>query len=48
MFAMSAMTDLGEHVDLGECDAVDLDAAGAAVPGLPRSLAPDSRVPAMG
>ena len=32
MFAMSAMTDLGEHVDLGECDAVDLDAAaGAAV-----------------
>jgi hypothetical protein len=49
MFAISAMTDLGEHVDLGECDAVDLDAAaGAAVPGLPRSLAPGSRVAAMG
>jgi len=49
MFAMSAMTDLGEHVDLGECDAVDLDAAaGTAVPGLPRSLAPDGRVAAMG
>jgi len=49
MFAMSAITGLGEHVDLGECDAVDLDAAaGVAVPGLPRSLALDGRVAAMG
>jgi hypothetical protein len=38
-FAMSTMTELGEHVGLGECDSVDLDAAAAtAVPGLPWPL----------
>jgi len=38
-FAMSTMTELGEHLSLGELDPVDLDAATAlAVPGLPWPL----------
>jgi hypothetical protein len=46
-FAMSTMTELGEHVGLGELDPVDLDAAAAtAVPGLPWPLAASSQAAA--
>jgi len=48
-FAMSAMTELGEHARLGELDPVDRDAAArTGVPGLPRPLAGTSRVAAVG
>jgi hypothetical protein len=48
-FAMSTMTELGEHVGLGECDPVDLDAAAAtAVPGLPWPLTAAGQVAAAG
>jgi hypothetical protein len=48
-FAMSTMTELGEHVDLGEVDPVDLDAATAlAVPGLPWPLPASSQTAATG
>lgn len=43
-FAMSTMTELGEHVGLCENDPVDLDAATAlAVPGLPWPLSAASQ-----
>jgi hypothetical protein len=48
-FAMSTMTELGEHVSLGERDPVDLDAATAlAVPGLPWPLAASSHAATTG
>jgi hypothetical protein len=48
-FAMSAMTEIEQHVSLGEHDPVDLDAAAAtAVPGLPWPLAGNSPVAAGG
>ena len=48
-FAMSTMTELGEHVGLGELDPVDLDAAaGTGVPGLPRPLTANRQVAAAG
>jgi len=48
-FAMSALTELGEHAGLGELDAVDLDAVPrTAVPGLPWPLAGNRRVAAVG
>lgn len=44
-FAMSAMTEIEQHVSLGEHDLADLDAAAAtAVPGLPWPLAGNSPV----
>ena len=46
---MSTMTGLGEHVGLGECDPVDLDAAAAtAVPGLTWPLTAAGQVAAAG
>ena len=49
VFAMSAMTEIEQHVSLGEHDLVDLDAAAAtAVPGLPWPLAGNSPVAAGG
>jgi hypothetical protein len=48
-FAMSVMTEIEQHVSLGEHDLVDLDAAAAtAVPGLPWPLAGNSPVAAGG
>jgi len=49
IFAMSVMTEIEQHVSLGERDLVDLDAAAAtAVPGLPWPLAGNSPVAAGG
>jgi hypothetical protein len=49
VFAMSAMTEIEQHVSLGERDLVDLDAAAAAAtPGLPWPLAGNSPVAAGG
>ena len=49
VFAMSAMTEIEQHVSLGEHDLVDLDAAAAtATPGLPWPLAGNSPVAAGG
>jgi len=46
-FAMSAMTELAEHADLGGLDPVDVDAAAVtAVRGLPRPLAGRGRASA--
>jgi hypothetical protein len=47
VFAMSTMTEIEQHVSLGEHDLVDLDAAAAtATPGLPWPLAGNSPVAA--
>lgn len=49
VFAMSAMTEIEQHVSLGEHDLVDLNAAAAAaVPGLPWPLAGNSPAAAGG
>ena len=40
IFAMSAMCALAGHADVGELDAVDLDAAATAAAWLPASLGP--------
>ncbi len=49
VFAMSAMTEIEQHVSLGEHDLVDLDAAAAtAIPGLPWPLTATRQAAAAG